>query len=49
MEIVIVGSGGREKFNGGVFQKEGGGGGIFFFSWNGATRRIWEKIDFKNF
>ena len=49
MEIVIVGSGGREKFIWVGLEKEGRGGGIFFYSGKGGTNRSGEKNVFKNY
>ena len=49
MEIVIVGSGGREYSIGLALQKECRVDGIYFYPGNGATSRLGKNIDFKNY
>lgn len=48
MEIVIVGSGGREYSIGLALQKECRIDGIYFYPGNGATSRLGKNLDFKN-
>lgn len=48
MEIVIVGSGGREYSIGLGLQKECRIDGIYFYPGNGATSRLGKNIDFAN-
>lgn len=48
MEIVIVGSGGREYSIGLALQKECRIDGIYFYPGNGATSKLGKNIDFAN-
>ena len=47
MEIVIVGSGGREYSIGLALQKECRIDGIYFYPGNGATHKLGKNLDFK--
>ncbi|TLD89275.1 phosphoribosylamine--glycine ligase [Helicobacter sp. MIT 05-5294] len=49
MEIVIVGSGGREYSIGLALQKECRIDGIYFYPGNGATSKLGKNIDFANY